>query len=71
MSRQIFCHSYRSRTYILIAEDKPSVEALNGQPDLPTKKKQWLHQHDRESGDLYYMLQLIPGMLVATADHID
>ena len=55
----------------LVAKDTPSTEALRERPDLPAHKLTWLQRHDRESGDLYGVLQLVKGMPVALTDHID
>ena len=53
------------------AKDTPSTEALRERPDLPAQKLSWLQRHDRESGDLYGVLQLVKNMPVALTDHID
>ena len=53
------------------AKDRPSNEALRERPDLPSQKLSWLQRHDRESGDLYGVVSLVPGMPVALTDHID
>ena len=57
-------------TYIC-AKDNPSTKALAEKPGLAADKERWLQRHDRESGDLYGVLPLIPGMPVALTDHID
>ena len=54
-----------------IAKDVPSQNALRERPGLANDKIKWLQRHDRESGDLYGMLPLIPNMPVALTDHID
>ena len=38
---------------------------------MPAHKLSWLQRHDRESGDLYGVLQLVKDMPVALTDHID
>ena len=53
------------------AKDKPSSEALRERPDLPAHKLSWLQRHDRESGDLYGVLQVVKDMPMALTDHID
>ena len=57
-------------TYVT-AKDTPSTDALRERPDLPAHKLSWLQRHDRESGDLYGVLQLVKDMPVALTDHID
>ena len=57
-------------TYVS-AKDTPSTDALRERPDLPAHKLSWLQRHDRESGDLYGVLQLVKDMPVALTDHID
>ena len=57
-------------TYVA-AKDTPSTDALRERPDLPAHKLSWLQRHDRESGDLYGVLQLVKDMPVALTDHID
>ena len=54
-----------------IATDRPSTQALRERPDLSARKLEFLSRHDRESGGLYGILQLIKGMPVDMTDHID
>lgn len=54
-----------------VAKDTPSAQALRERPGLSGEKLSWLNRHDRESGDLYGMLPLIPSMSMALTDHID
>ena len=54
-----------------VAKDTPSAQALRERPGLSGEKLSWLNRHDRESGDLYGMLPLIPNMPMALTDHID
>ena len=53
------------------AQDIVTVEALQIDPALVEKKKEWLKRHDRESGNLHGMLLLIRGMPVGLTEHID
>ena len=53
------------------AKDKPFAEALRERPDLLAQKLSWLQRHDRESGDLYGVLQKAKGTPVAKTTHIN
>ena len=72
---QIRAHTYGTRTQhgivYSVAKDTASAEAFAAKSDIISDKKNWLQQHDRESGDLYGMLPLISKMPVAMTDHID
>jgi len=74
-SNKLRAQQYATRTgqavTYVIAKDTPSAEALRERPDLPAHKLAWLQRHDRESGNLYGALPLVPGMPVALTDHID
>ena len=68
---QDFANTCSEAVTYIAAKDTPSPEALRERPDLPAHKLSWLQRHDRESGDLYGVLQLVKDMPVALTDHID
>ena len=70
-STQDFANTCGQAVTYVAAKDTPSTEALRERPDLPAHKMSWLQRHDRESGDLYGVLQLVKDMPVALTDHID
>ena len=56
-------------TYVS-AKDTPTLDALREKLGLAAEKLSWLQRHDKESGDLYGIIPLAIGMLVAWTDYI-
>lgn len=68
---QVFAAEKGEVVFWSVAKDKVSSEALANEPLLAEKNFEWLHRHDKESGELYGMLPLVKGMPMALTDHID
>ena len=55
----------------VFARDKPQQRTLRERPGISLQKSVWLCRHDRECGDLYGIIPLIPGLAVALTEHVD
>ena len=53
------------------AKDTPSTAALQENPSIVVKKKDWLQRHDRDCGDLYGLFPLVHKLPKMVTDHLD
>jgi len=52
------------------AHDSPCQRVIRGRRHLKEDKRRWLTWHDRDCGELYGMLPLVPDMPVMLQDHL-